>query len=327
MKKLLYKRKFFKIFFLILIIFAGSATITACGKTGLNDTKNIKTEKVIKKKSNQLRIGVSLSTLSNPAFIRLRNEIQSYAKKNGSKIVLVDAQNDAAKQDAQVEDLIHQKVDALIVNPCDSAAVSTAIQNANAAKIPVVCIDRGADRGKVVTTVSSDNVAGGRMAARYLIKTIGKDAKVAELQGIPGASVTRERGEGFDSIGDKELDIVTKQTAQFDRAKALTVTENILQAHPDIKGIFAHNDEEAIGAASAVKASKKKIVIVGFDGENDALNLIKDGQIKATIGQQWALMARTALKEVYDYYQGEKIEKNTKVPVKLVTKETVKNFK
>lgn len=305
------------------VLVMGGGLLGGCGATGLNSDAGSSTSKVVKKAPSKLKIGVSISTLSNPVFITLKNELQKYSDKKGSKIIINNANNDTSKQNNDVEDLIQQKVDAIIVNPCDSSAISTVIQKANDAKIPVICIDRGADRGTVVSTVASDNVAGGKMAADYLIKKLGLKAKIAELQGIPGASATRERGQGFDKIADKKLNIVSKQTAQFDRAKGLSVTENILQAHHDVKGIFSQNDEMAVGAARAVKASKKDIVIVGFDGTNDALKLIKSGQMTATVAQQWDKMADTSLDAVYDYYQGKTVKKNNLVPVRLITKENV----
>lgn len=321
------KKNFTRFAAITSVLVLGASSLSACGTTGLDSTAgNSSTSKVEKKAPKDLKIGVSISTLSNPAFIKLRNIIQSYAKKNGSKIIISDANNDTSKQNNDVEDLIQQKVDALIINPCDSSAISTVIEKANDAKIPVVCVDRGADHGTVVSTVASDNVKGGEMAAQWMVDTLGKNAKVAELQGIPGASATRERGKGFDSIGDKQLDIVTKQTAQFDRAKALSVTENILQAHSDIKGIFAQNDEEAVGAARAVKASKKDIKIIGFDGAEAALKLIKKGEITATIAQQWDKIGTTAVQTVYDYYQGKSVKKDKKVAVALVTKKNVSKF-
>ncbi|MCF1843528.1 substrate-binding domain-containing protein [Lactobacillus jensenii] len=305
------------------VLVMGGGLLGGCGATGLNSDAGSSTSKVVKKAPSKLKIGVSISTLSNPVFITLKNELQKYSDKKGSKIIINNANNDTSKQNNDVEDLIQQKVDAIIVNPCDSSAISTVIQKANDAKIPVICIDRGADRGTVVSTVASDNVAGGKMAADYLIKKLGLKAKIAELQGIPGASATRERGQGFDKIADKKLNIVSKQTAQFDRAKGLSVTENILQAHHDVKGIFSQNDEMAVGAARAVKASKKDIVIIGFDGTNDALKLIKSGQMTATVAQQWDKMADTSLDAVYDYYQGKTVKKNNLVPVRLITKENV----
>lgn len=319
-------KRFLKITTVASILVLAGGILGGCGSTGLSNGSG-SSDKVTKKAPKNLKIGVSVSTLTNPAFVNLKNVISNYAKKHGSKVIVDDANNDTSKQNNDVEDLITQRVDALIINPCDSSAISAVVKKANEANIPVVCVDRSADSGKVISTVASDNVAGGKMAANWLVKTLGENAKVAEIQGIPGASSTRERGKGFDSIGDKKLDIVTKQTAQFDRAKALTVTENILQAHRNIKGIFAQNDEEAVGAARAVKAANKKITIIGFDGALACLNLIQKGQITATVGQQWNKIGQQSVQMVYDYYQNKKVPKNDKVPVKIITKKNVSEFK
>lgn len=319
-------KRFLKITTVASILVLAGGILGGCGSTGLSNGSG-SSDKVTKKAPKNLKIGVSVSTLTNPAFVNLKNVISNYAKKHGSKVIVDDANNDTSKQNNDVEDLITQRVDALIINPCDSSAISAVVKKANEANIPVVCVDRSADSGKVISTVASDNVAGGKMAANWLVKTLGENAKVAEIQGITGASATRERGKGFDSIGDKKLDIVTKQTAQFDRAKALTVTENILQAHRNIKGIFAQNDEEAVGAARAVKAANKKITIIGFDGALACLNLIQKGQITATVGQQWNKIGQQSVQMVYDYYQNKKVPKNDKVPVKIITKKNVSEFK
>lgn len=321
-----FSKRFMKIAAAASVLILAGGLLGGCGSTGLSNGSSSST-KVEKKAPNKLKIGVSISTLTNPAFVNLKNVISNYAKKHGSKVIIDDANNDTSKQNNDVEDLITQKVDALIINPCDSSAISAVVKKANDAKIPVVCVDRSADSGKVVSTVASDNITGGKMAANWLIQKLGKNAKIAELQGIPGASATRERGKGFDSIGDKKLDIVSKQTAQFDRAKALTVTENILQAHGNIKGIFAQNDEEAVGAARAVRSAKKKVTIIGFDGALACLNLIQKGQVTATIGQQWNRIGTEAVQNVYDHYQNKKVPVNDKVPVKIVTKKNVASFK
>lgn len=296
--------------------------LSACGKTGL-DSGGGSDAKVETKKPDKLTIGVSISTLSNPAFIDMKDEIQSYAKSKGTKVQITDAQNNSSKQNDDVEDFVQKKVDALIINPTDSDAITPAVKAANEAGIPVVCIDRSSNGGKVLTTVASNSVKGGKMAAKYLVDTVGKNAKVAEVTGIPGASATRERGEGFDSYAKGKLNIVTKQTAGFDRAKALTVTENILQAHSDITAIFAQNDEMAVGAAKAVSASGKDIKIIGFDGADAAVKLIKNGGISATIGQRFDLMGKIALDSVYKHYQDKKVDKNIEAPIELLTHDNV----
>lgn len=142
----------------------------------------------------EFTIGLSVSTLNNPFFVSLKKGIEKEAKKRGMKVIIVDAQNDSSKQTSDVEDLIQQGVDALLINPTDSSAISTAVESANAVGVPVVTIDRSAEQGKVETLVASDNVKGGEMAAAFIADKLGKGAKVAELEGVPGASATRERG-------------------------------------------------------------------------------------------------------------------------------------
>ncbi|WP_043932425.1 ribose ABC transporter substrate-binding protein RbsB [Bacillus sp. EB01] len=268
-----------------------------------------------------LKIGLSVSTLNNPFFVSLKNGVEKEAKALGVEVKIVDAQNDSAKQINDVEDLIQQGVDLLLINPTDSAAISTAVESANTIGIPVVTLDRSAEKGKVETLVASDNIKGGEMAAEYIVEKLGENAKVAELEGVPGASATRERGKGFHNIADEKLDIVAKQSADFDRTKGLTVMENLLQANPDIQAVFAHNDEMALGAIEAISSSGKDIMVLGFDGNDDALNAIKAGKMEATVAQQPELIGKLAVEAGIDVIQGKKVEENIPAPLKLVVKE------
>lgn len=257
----------------------------------------------------EFTIGLSVSTLNNPFFVSLKKGIEKEAKKRGMKVIIVDAQNDSSKQTSDVEDLIQQGVDALLINPTDSSAISTAVESANAVGVPVVTIDRSAEQGKVETLVASDNVKGGEMAATFIADKLGKGAKVAELEGVPGASATRERGSGFHNIADQKLQVVTKQSADFDRTKGLTVMENLLQGHPDIQAVFAHNDEMALGALEAINSSGKDILVIGFDGNKDALASIKDGKLSATVAQQPELIGKLATEAADDILHGKKCKK------------------
>ncbi len=162
----------------------------------------------------------------------------------------------------------------LLINPVDSAAIVPAVEAANNANIPVIAIDRSSDGGTLLTTVASNNEEGGKMAAEFILEQLGENAKVVELEGVPGASATRERGKGFDDYAKDKLDVVEKQSANFNRAEGLTVMENILQANNDIQGVFAQNDEMALGAAEAM-GNREGVVIVGFDGTEDGLKAIE----------------------------------------------------
>lgn len=267
-----------------------------------------------------IKIGLSVSTLNNPFFVSLKDGVMKEAKAKGMHVTVVDAQNDSAKQVNDVQDLLQQGVDVLLINPTDSAAISTAVQSANEVGVPVITLDRSSDKGKVETLVASDNIKGGKMAANFIIDQVGKNAKVVELQGVPGASATRERGKGFHQIADKELQVVESQSAHFDRTEGLNVMENLIQGHPDIKAVFAQNDEMALGALEAINSSGKNIVVVGFDGNDDALKSIKDGKLNATVAQQPELIGKLAVNAAGDVLKGKKVKKYIPAPLKLVTK-------
>lgn len=268
-----------------------------------------------------IKIGLSISTLNNPFFVSLKDGVVAEAAKQGMEVVVVDAQNDSAKQSNDVDDLIQQGVNALLINPTDSSAISTVVQTANSLGIPVITLDRSADQGEVAALVASDNVKGGQMAAEYIVEQLGKDTKVIELEGVPGASATRERGKGFHDIADEQLNVVAKQAADFDRTQGLTVTENLLQGNPDAKAIFAHNDEMALGAVEAIQSSGKDIMVIGFDGNDDALKSIEAGNLTATVAQQPELIGQLAVGAAKDVLQGKEAEANIAAPLKLVVKE------
>lgn len=268
-----------------------------------------------------MKIGLSISTLNNPFFVSLKDGVVAEAKKHGIETIVVDAQNDSAKQSNDVDDLMQKGVNALLINPTDSAAISTVVQSANNLGIPVITLDRSADKGDVKALVASDNVKGGKMAAEYIEKILGKNAKVVELEGVAGASATRERGKGFHDVADKDLKVIAKQTADFDRTKGLNVMENLLQANPNVQAVFAHNDEMALGAIEAIKSSGKDIPVIGFDGNEDALKSIKEGKLTATVAQQPELIGQMAVQAAYDVLQGKTVEKLIPAPLKLVTKE------
>ncbi len=268
-----------------------------------------------------MKIGLSISTLNNPFFVSVKDGVLAEAKKLGMEVLVIDAQNDSAKQSNDVEDLMQKGVNALLINPVDSSAISTVVQTANSLDIPVVTLDRSADKGDIKSLVASDNVKGGSMAAEYIVEKLGKGAKVIELEGSPGASATRERGKGFHEIADTQLEVIAKQTADFDRTKGLTVMENLLQGNPDVQAVFAHNDEMALGAIEAIQSSGKNIPVIGFDGNEDALKSIEAGKLTGTVAQQPALIGQLAIQAAKDVLDGKTVEKLIAAPLKLVVKE------
>lgn len=269
-------------------------------------------------------VGLIVSTLNNPFFVTLRDGAQAKADELGMSLIVVDAQDDSARMISGIEDMINRGVDAILVNPTDSDAVVPAIQTANDAGIPVFTVDRGANGGEVVSHIASDNVAGGRMAAEFLCNALNGEGQVVELQGIAGSSAARDRGQGFNEYMSSEcsgVEIVAQQTANFNRDEGLTVFENILQAQPEINGVFAHNDEMILGAIQAAEAAGRaeEIVFVGFDAIDDAVAAVEEGSLAATVAQQPALMGELAVETAVDSLAGQPTESSIPVDLSLVT--------
>ena len=265
-------------------------------------------------------IGLLVSTLNNPFFVDLRTGVEDKAKELGYELIVLDSQDDSSKELANMEDLLTKKVDLILINPTDSDAVGSAIAKANEAKIPVITLDRSASEGEVVTHIASDNKAGGKLAGEFIIEKLGGKGKVVELEGIPGASAAVERGEGFnEAIKGSELEVVAKQTANFDRAEGLSVMENILQANEEIDAIFAHNDEMALGALEAIEASKREILVLGFDATDDALAAVSEGRMAATVQQLPKEIGAKGVEAAKAYFAGDEMEEFVPVELKLVT--------
>ena len=247
-------------------------------------------------------IGLSVSTLNNPFFVDLRDGAQQMANELGLELLVTDAQDSVSTQINDIEDLVQRGVAVLIVNPTDSAAVVPAVMAANAAGIPVIAVDRGVDGGMLAYFIASDNVAGGSSAGEFICEQLGGMGPVVELEGIPGVSATRERGQGFnDFIGQNcpGVTVVARQTANFNRAEGLTVMENILTAQPDIAAVFAHNDEMALGALQAIEASGRDILVVGFDATDDAVAAVEACRMGATVAQLPAQLGAQAVEAAH----------------------------
>lgn len=271
---------------------------------------------------DKVKIGLSVSTLNNPFFVSLKEGAEETAKKAGAELIVADAQDDNAKQLNDVEDLIQKNVDILLINPTDSKAVSTAVESANKADIPVITVDRESEGGKVLAHIASDNVAGGKMAGEFILEQLKNKGNIVELEGIPGTSAARDRGKGFHQAVDNKdgVKVVASQPANFNRDKGLTVMENILQSNKEIDAVFAHNDEMALGALQAIQAAKKEIVVVGFDATDDAVKSVKKGDLGATIAQKPEEIGKTGIEVAIQAAKGEKVDKFHPVELELIKK-------
>jgi ribose transport system substrate-binding protein len=233
------------------------------------------------------KIGVVLPTLNNPFFVDMKNGVNAAGKQFGVSVQVVDGQNDVNTQTKLIENFIAQKVNALVVQPVDTSGIVAGIKEANAAHIPVFTTAETPTGGQIVTKIVFNEFNNGVIGGQTLGKAMKKGSKVAELQGILGTSTARDRSKGFEKgfkLACPSCSIVAKQPANFDRATALTVTENVLQRNRSISGVYAANDEMALGALKAIQgAGLKGVKIVGNDGEAAAVSVIVKHQMIATV--------------------------------------------
>ncbi|MEV5613842.1 substrate-binding domain-containing protein [Streptomyces sp. NPDC052225] len=276
------------------------------------------------------KVGLSLSTLNNPFFVQIRAGAQAEAKKLGVDLTVTDAQNDASQQANQMQNFTSSSLDAIVLNPVDSAAASNSVAAANKAGMPVVAVDRGVEKAKVATLVASDNVEGGVLSARTMAEKLGGKGKIVILQGQPGTSAARERAAGFEK-GLKEypgIKVVAQQPADFDRTKGLDVMSNLLQAHPGVQGVIAANDEMALGAIKALGSKAgTSVPVIGFDGEADGIKAVEAGTMYASVAQQPYELGQIAVRNALKATQDKKLAPAVKVPVKVVTSKNAAAFK
>lgn len=267
-------------------------------------------------------IALVVSTLNNPFFVSLKDGAQKEADKLGYNLVVLDSQNNPAKELANVQDLTVRGAKLLLINPTDSDAVGNAVKMANQANIPVITLDRVANQGTVVSHIASDNVAGGKMAGDFIAEKLGDGAKVIELQGIAGASAARERGEGFkQAVAAHKFNVLASQPADFDRTKGLNVMQNLLTAHPDVQAVFAQNDEMALGALRALQtAGKNDVLVVGFDGTDDGVKAVEGGKLGATVAQMADQIGVIGVVTADKALKGETVPAQIPVDLKLVKK-------
>jgi ABC-type sugar transport system substrate-binding protein len=236
--------------------------------------------------------GFAQTENNNPWRIAQTESMRNAAEENGVEIVITDAQSNTPKQVSDIQDMIAQGVDVLFIPPREEQGLEPALQSAREAGVPVFLVDREANAEiceDYISFMGSNFVEQGERAAEWLVEATNGKAKVAELQGTVGASVTADRGEGFKSVIDENsgMEIVASQSGNFNRAEGQNVMEQILGGNPDLDAVYAHNDEMAIGAIQALKDAGRKpgedVTVVSVDGTRDALQAIIDGDLGATV--------------------------------------------
>ncbi len=265
-------------------------------------------------KTEGMTIGLAMSTQTNPFFVSVQQGVKDAAAKYGIEIVATDAQDNPTTQAKDVENLIAMKPAAIIINTCDSDAIVPSVEACNAAGIPVFTMDRKANGGDVAAHIGYDAVKSGTMAADYLAEILGEKGKVVELQGIMGSNVAQDRHKGFSDTIKKypEIEVVQSEVANFDRATAMSVMENILSANPEIDGLYAANDEMALGAMEAIEAAGRidRIKIVGCDCIDDTIDAMKEGKIAASVSEPPYGLGVSILETAHTYLDGGEVSED-----------------
>lgn len=311
---------------LIFIILLSGLLLAALGCGKAKDDKSSQSGET---KSAVFRIGVSLLTRTHPFYQDLEAGLLEAAKVNGYELLITAGEFDVAKQKDQLQDFIVQRVNAIIVSPCDSRSIGTAIQAANEAGIPVFTADIAclAENAKVVTHVASDNIAGGRLAAKAVVDVLRGQGKVAIID-HPEVESVIQRVRGFEEeiSSAPGIQVVAKLTGRGVKDQAFRTAEDILQAHPDLNAIFGINDDSALGALAAVEKAGKlgRVTIIGFDAVPEAREAIKAGKIHADVIQQPREIGKQTIEAIKTYASGGQVRPAILIPCGLFTQADAK---
>jgi inositol transport system substrate-binding protein len=277
-----------------------------------------------------LTIGVSLMNLSSEFIVMLNQAMEAKARELGVKLIVNDAQRSPEKQVQQVESFIAQKVDAIILNPCEVEASSPAVDKALAAGIPIVNVN-SETKSAPTAFIGSRDEESALMAMMYIGKRLRGQGNVVMMHGFMGQAAQIKRDQGAREVLAKnpELKLLAHQTAEWDRAKAMTLMENWIQSYgTNLQAVFAQNDEMGMGALIALEQAKMKdkVIIASVDAIADALQAVNDGRLDATVFQDAQGQGGTAVETAVRIVRKQPAEKHVFIPFQLVIKENVANF-
>ena len=285
-----------------------------------------------KKTGGKKKIAIVVSTMNNPWFVFLGQQAAKKATDLGYEAKLFDSQNNTALESDHFDNIIVQQFNAILFNPTDADGSVVNVKKAVAAGIPVFCMDREVNSVTAPTSqILSDSYSGAVELGKSFVKELDKKGNYVEILGLVGDNNTWARSGGFHSVVDNYpgLKMVAQQSADFDRNQAMKVLESILQAHPDIDGVFCGNDAMAMGAYQALVSAglESKVKVFGFDGSDDVVEAINEGKIYATGMQFPQIIAETAARFADEYLKGKRdFPKKVPVSVELVTKGNVNDY-
>ena len=282
-------------------------------------------------------IALVMKTLNHPYFLDMQRGAREAARHLKIRLVIQAAEReiDVEKQMQIVENMIQRKVSALCIAPSGSREIVPVIVKANRAGIPVLIVDTRVDEealreagGEIAGFVGADNLRGGRMAGDYLVEQLNGQGKVAILEGIPGHETGDSRLRGFHQVIRKHpgIQVLSSQTANWERAQGYTVFQNMLQARPDIEALFSCSDMMALGAIEAISEAGREgsILVVGFDAASEAREAVRQGRMLATVAQYPYDMGKQVVENAVEVLKGNPIQKDVEVPIQLITQEVLK---
>jgi inositol transport system substrate-binding protein len=277
-----------------------------------------------------LVIGVSLLNLSSEFIVMLNRAMEAKARELGVKLLVQDAQRNAEKQVQQVENFIAQKVDAIILNPCEVEASSPAVERALAARIPIVNVN-SETRATPTAFIGSRDEESARLAMDYIAGRLQGRGNVLMMQGFLGQAAQLKRAQGARAVlaQNPGLRLLAEQTAEWDRAKAMALMENWLQSYGgQIQAVFAQNDEMGLGAVLALEQARRKdqVVVASVDAIADALQAVQAGRLDATVFQDARGQGGQAVETAIKLARRQPCETRVLIPFRLVTKDNVKEF-
>jgi ribose transport system substrate-binding protein len=283
-------------------------------------------------RGNQKTVGISVLTMTNPFFKEIADVFSEEMKKNGYEVIVVSGDEKPERQQKQVDDFLARKVSAIVLCPCDSKAIGTAIQQANQKGVPVftadiACLDPAA---KVVTHIATDNYDGGKQAAHAMIEALGETGGNILLLDYQKVESCILRVKGFKEVLEEhnkatksgKIVIVKELPCGGNKEEGFKKTADALQSNPDIVGIFAINDPAALGARAALEKANKteQVKIIGFDGQPEGKEAIREGKIYADPIQHPDKIGRETAQAVLRYFQGKDSPKEILIPTNLYRK-------
>ena len=291
--------------------------------------KQAKSESKEGSSEESIKIGITLYSLKNEFTVRLANAAEAKTKELGVELKVYDGNYDPSTQISQVETMISDGCKGIILNPQDAEACAPCVDKAVEAGIPIVGVNTRVESDKLTSYVGSQDVTAGEMEMQKIADLLGGKGNIVIIEGPMGQSAQIERKEGIQNILDKypDIKVLAEKTANWSRSEAMTVMETWLQAFEQIDAIVAENDEMALGAREAVKASDKNIPAIGVDGITDALNAVENDDLVASIFQDGAGQGSKAVEVLVNAIKGEKVEENYWIDFEEVNKDNVAEFK